>query len=981
SFSHQLCHAANTSGGSSGSPVIDIHGRAVALNAGGSTQAASSFFLPLERVKRVLDLICKNKKVSRGTLQVEFAQKQYDECRRLGLPMDIEAEFRRKSPDLNGILSVKHIIPEGPADQVLATGDILIRINGNLVNHFVELEEILDSLSPENTGVISYITILIWRDKRFVEVKVAVQSLHDISPSKYVEVGGSIVHALSYQMARSYLHPCCGVFVADSGHMLGVAGIPSHAILTSIAHKKVRTLDDFIAVISKIPVGQKVPVRYYILTKKRVEIVKIVIVESLWGRFRVAERDDTSGLWTYTNLSYAFEEISPTKSIAKFVNIPQQNIHSIIASKITPSLCVVEFHAPFGVDGVNSKWADGVGIILDAKAGIVLVDRSTIPTGLGKLFLTFANNIIVPGQILYLHPYHNFAFVKYDVSFLTLSEEGGLPVTAVEFSNLPGLSSGDNCYLVTLSCITHIPKVQSVTVKGRGYFLFNDTTPPKFRIMNWDDAITLNKDVSGEAGVIVDDQGRVRAAWLETPDGHVFLGLTMESGSHVRKIIDHLKRQCAKLETDFNFDGPDLARDCKLRNVDAEFGEIYLWKSRELGLSESWIQKISNARSDIIQKSIEMYSKSSNNSTQHDICDLEDKYTILMVRRVPATRSYITLSDCDFSDDEDFETNEQNPKFKIGGFVEGDLVLALDGVPITHMAQFSSLEFNSSPSKEIVHEIVVLRNAKYLLLKIPSVVLTGTPRIDVVQWAGAVLQFPHRTLWFHCKTMPAGVYVSLLYSGSPAQRDGISACWFIVDVDGKKTPTLDAFLEAVEGPQWAEHIPKINPLTRQGWTEMRDENSESKKNASEFNRSARRISSVSQLERDKIAPLQEIKNGKLSDRPDGGEGNDTISADEFSGSKKREISYEGGVEEVGIEAPKVIDDGNMVVEPDDIVDSDEGEDILDIEQEPNKATVTRSFCIRMMSGEQVSKVVTVDVCLASKNYFPTWRCTVDETNK
>jgi len=249
--------ASGTSGGSSGSPVVDVHGHAVALNAGGRRIASSSFYLPLEAVVRALEFIRREEPVARGTLQTVFSYRPYDEVRRLGLRSETEAEVRRSDSGGTGMLVVQEIVPGGPADGKLEVGDVLIRAGDRLVTKFGPLGILLDDSVGEE------IALEVEQGGRPVSVSVLVQDLHAITPSEYLELGGAIAHELSYQQARNRGVPVGGVYLASAGYMFSRAEVKRNVVITAVDGEKVDTLDEFEARMASFANGERVPVRYF----------------------------------------------------------------------------------------------------------------------------------------------------------------------------------------------------------------------------------------------------------------------------------------------------------------------------------------------------------------------------------------------------------------------------------------------------------------------------------------------------------------------------------------------------------------------------------------------------------------------------------------------------------------------------------------------------------------------------------------------
>jgi S1-C subfamily serine protease len=553
--------ASGTSGGSSGSPVIDIHGRVVALNAGGANGAASSFYLPLERVRRALQLIQQGKPVTRGTLQTEFRYRPYDELRRLALQGGTEAEARKAQPDGTGMLVVWDVQPGSPSDGVLEPGDILVRVNGQLVTRFEPLEAVLD----DNVG--GTVELQLQRGGALYTAKLKVDDLDAITPAAYLEIGDGVVHTLSYQEARAFHRPIRGVFVAASGYIFDAAGIPRGALITELNSKPIDNLADFTAAVRELPDGARVTVRYLTIDDPNNSELRSIRIDRRWFPARVCQRDDRLGYWPCTELPAVTAVALPAPASAQLPRVDDK-----YAAEIEPSLAFITFDMPYAVSGVTERNYHGAGLVIDAERGLLITDRNTVPVSVGDVRLTFAGTIEIPGQIVYVHPLHNLAVVHYDPKLL-----GTTPVRAAKLDTAP-LKPGELVNVVGLDGNGEL-KSRITSIADVDPLLLPLSRSVQFRESNLEVASLVNGP-DDFVGVLADDQGRVRALWAS---------FASDNG---RELVQENRG----MSSDLVAETLDIVRqDRPLHSLEAEFAPQSLAAARRLGLSDAWVSRIEKA--------------------------------------------------------------------------------------------------------------------------------------------------------------------------------------------------------------------------------------------------------------------------------------------------------------------------------------------------------------------------------------------------
>lgn len=550
--------ASGTSGGSSGSPVIDIQGDVVALNAGASSETASSFFLPLDRVQHVLELLRAGQPVARGTLGAIFSYTAFDQLRRLGLRETSEAAVRRRFPDGIGMLVVSEVLPGGPAAGALQVGDVLVQVNGDYISEFVPLAAALDA------RVGRPVDLLVERGGKVISLRVGVQDLHRFNPVEYLQFGDAVVNNLSWQQARHFNRAAEGVYVANPGFSLAAAGIPRGALIVGAGNETISTIDDLERVLAGLADQQRAVLRFITVDEPGSSRLRVIRMDRRWFPAVRCQRDDVRGEWPCRELLAGPPAPPPEGGTASLV--PQRDAR---LRRVASSLVLVNFDMPYVVSGVSEQHYYGTGVVVDAERGYVVVDRNTIPEAMGDVRLTFGGTLEIPARVVVVHPLHNLALVAYDPALI-----GDTPVEPVRLSTaLP--DPGDELWVIGLrggeklvSQLTTFSTLEPVDYPLSRTMRFRDSNLETLALVN------PPRDIDG---VVTNRKGEVVSLW----------------SSFAWQGNGQLRQENRGMPAEYVTELLELAGgDQLLHSLEVEWAQMPLAAARRLGLPAAWAERI-----------------------------------------------------------------------------------------------------------------------------------------------------------------------------------------------------------------------------------------------------------------------------------------------------------------------------------------------------------------------------------------------------
>ena len=241
--------------GNSGGPLLNLNGDVIGINTAIINFAQGiGFAIPSNMAKQVIEHLLANGRVARGWLGVGIQPLTQDLAKKFGVA---EGE---------GVL-VNEVFPHDPAAAAgIKPGDIIVKIDGHVVDSPNKLSRLIGTLAP---GATSHVEVVRDLNRLTLDIRLSERRETVVTASSPPPPGSEIklgldVQELTAAMADKFnLQDSKGVLISkvESGSLAQAEGLREGDLIKEVNRGEILTVEDFTAAIGRLRRGDTILLR------------------------------------------------------------------------------------------------------------------------------------------------------------------------------------------------------------------------------------------------------------------------------------------------------------------------------------------------------------------------------------------------------------------------------------------------------------------------------------------------------------------------------------------------------------------------------------------------------------------------------------------------------------------------------------------------------------------------------------------------
>ncbi|MFN0205577.1 MAG: trypsin-like peptidase domain-containing protein [Planctomycetota bacterium] len=239
-----------SSGGSSGSPIVDKDGNAIGMQS--AHDERSSYALPAEYLETALQKLRKGILPPRGTIGLRIRKADITEAVAAG-GLTQEQAKKMTGDGIVSISMIEGVVPGSPAEFIAKAGDVLLSIDSTLADSTRAVESMLDR------SIGRTVNIKIARNGKIDTAAMTVADMAGDRVDQLVLFGGAAFHNITFEIrARADLRRD-GVFVSyvEMGSAAEAADLRRDDVILKVGSTTIRDVYDLWDVLLKVEHGEK----------------------------------------------------------------------------------------------------------------------------------------------------------------------------------------------------------------------------------------------------------------------------------------------------------------------------------------------------------------------------------------------------------------------------------------------------------------------------------------------------------------------------------------------------------------------------------------------------------------------------------------------------------------------------------------------------------------------------------------------------